>query len=56
MNSMQTGRARITTRVDSETLAEIERLARKNRTNIAQVTRCLIEDAIAALDQQHAAA
>jgi hypothetical protein len=37
MDNMQTTRARITTRVDSETLAEIERLAKARHTNVAQV-------------------
>jgi len=49
MDNRQAGLVRLTTRVDSETLDEIERLAKARRTNVAQVARCLIEDAIQAL-------
>ena len=49
MDNTHTSRARITTRVDTETLVEIERLAEQRRTNVAQVARCLIGDAIEAL-------
>jgi Ribbon-helix-helix protein, copG family len=48
MDNRQTGLSRLTTRVDSETLAEIERMAKARRTNVAQVARCLIEDALRA--------
>ena len=49
MDNRQAGLVRLTTRVDSKTLDEIERLAKARRTNVAQDARCLIEDAIQAL-------
>ena len=55
MDNTHTARSRITTRIDSETLTEIERLARQRRTNVAQVARCLIEDALRDLATQSAA-
>jgi len=54
MDNRQAGLVRLTTRVDSETLDEIERLAKARRTNVAQVARGLFEDAIQALGQQAA--
>ena len=51
----QSGRVRITTRIKPNDMDEIERLAAVRRTNVAQVARCLIEDALHSLGQ-HAAA
>lgn len=53
-NENDTSRVRITTRIDSQDMAEIERLATQRRTNVSQVARTLIEDSIRALGQ-HAA-
>jgi len=44
-----TPRARLTTRIAQNDLAEIERLAEARRTTPAQVARVLIEDALHAL-------
>jgi hypothetical protein len=44
-------RSRLTTRIDSETLAEIERLAQQRRTTTAQVARVILEDGVRAISE-----
>ena len=41
-------KARLTVRIDNETLQQIERLAQLRRTNASQVGCCLIEDQLRA--------
>ena len=48
-------KARLTVRIDNETLEQIERLAQARRTNASQVGRVLIEDQLRALGDHHAA-
>jgi len=47
-------KARLTVRIDNETLQQIERLAQLRRTNASQVGCCLIEDQLRA-PAEHAA-
>jgi hypothetical protein len=48
-------KARLTVRLENETLQEIERLAQLWRTNTSQVGRVILEDGVRALAEHHAA-
>jgi len=47
-------KARLTVRINHETLQQIERLARQRRTNASQIGRTLIEDQLTALGKDAA--